>query len=448
VAVASLTAAAWSLVPGGQFQADDFRTIVRDPSTVDAAALLQRLGSGLRPLLRLSYFADGALFGLDPHAFLRTNLWLHVLTAVAIYALARSRFRDPWAAALAALFFALQPAAGETVAYVTGRSTGLSTLLLLLGLLVHERARRCDAALARRWREAAALTLFVAAALVKEVALVFPLLVILWDATVPRDPTAGTSTRHGLGPYALALAAALGLALAVTPRYHFLLSYSLALRGPLDNLAAALAALPIELSLLLCPWALRFRHLAPPPTPGSVALGLVVVAALLAAGALALRRGHPLAALALLWPLVALAPTHSLIAKVELVTEKPLYLAWVGPALALGVVARRLAASRPAALRVVAIALVALTLGSGVVYLRRRALLWSDARLLWADAIAGVPTDAGAWNNLGFAHLQAGDDHEAERAFCRALELDPGSVLTRENLSLLRVLGEAREGCP
>jgi len=448
VAVAALTWAAWRVVPAGQFQADDFRTIVRDPSTVDGAALLQRLGSGLRPLLRLSYFADGALFGLDAHAFLRTSLWLHVATAVGVYALARHRLHA-WAAALAALCFALQPAAAETVAYATGRSTGLSTLLLVLGLVVHERARRRAEPRARRWLEAGALALFVAAALVKEVALVFPVLLVLWDATAPR--TADTSTRPTLArPHvvAFALAAAVGVTLAVAPRYQFLLAYSLALRGPLDNLAAALAALPVELSLLARPWALSVRHVAPAVTPVAVGLGLAVVASLVVGGALAVRRRRGMAALALLWPLVALAPTHSLVAKLELVTEKPLYLAWVGPALALGALAAEVAASRRVAVRGVAVVLVALTLAAGVVYVRRRTVLWSDARLLWAEAVAGAPLDAGAWNNLGFAHLQAGDDHEAVRAFCRALALDPGSILTRENLSLLRILGEAREGCP
>ena len=60
-----VTAIAWGAVPWGTFQFDDFRNIVRDPATTDAAALLERLPHGLRPLTRLSYFLDAQLYRTD-----------------------------------------------------------------------------------------------------------------------------------------------------------------------------------------------------------------------------------------------------------------------------------------------------------------------------------------------------------------------------------------------
>jgi len=47
-----LTALAWGGVLGGAFQFDDFPTIVRDPATVDFWALLVRLSTGIRDVLR------------------------------------------------------------------------------------------------------------------------------------------------------------------------------------------------------------------------------------------------------------------------------------------------------------------------------------------------------------------------------------------------------------
>jgi hypothetical protein len=152
------TAIAWGAVPWGTFQFDDFRNVVRDPATTDAAVLLERLPHGLRPLTRISYFLDAQLHGLKAGGFLATNLLLHAITVVLVFALARRRL-DHAGALIAALAFAVQPANAEVVAYVSGRSTGLMTLLLLGGLLLHDSGERLGACLWRAslWRDPVAL---------------------------------------------------------------------------------------------------------------------------------------------------------------------------------------------------------------------------------------------------------------------------------------------------
>ena len=62
--------------------------------------LLERLPHGLRPLTRLSYFLDAQLYGMHPPGFLSTNLLLHAITVLLVFALARRRLDDT--AALAA----------------------------------------------------------------------------------------------------------------------------------------------------------------------------------------------------------------------------------------------------------------------------------------------------------------------------------------------------------
>jgi hypothetical protein len=128
-----LTVLVWGGVLGGAFQFDDFPIIVRDPATVDPWALLSRLATGIRPLLRLTYFLDHLLWGMEPAGFLFTNLLLHVATVLGVFALARRLLRDEAAAFLAAAIFALQPANAEVIAYVTGRSTGLMAAFFVWG---------------------------------------------------------------------------------------------------------------------------------------------------------------------------------------------------------------------------------------------------------------------------------------------------------------------------
>ena len=419
-----LTALAWGGVLGGAFQFDDFPTIVRDPATVDFWALLVRLSTGIRPLLRLSYFLDHLLWGMSPAGFLLTNLLLHLATVLGIFALARRLVGDEAVAFLAAAIFALQPADAEVVAYVTGRSTGLMAAFFVWGLVRWEDGRR-----------ASALFLFAAACLSKEVALVFPAFLFLLELT--RSPP----TRLRWLPAAGGLAAVLLGVLALSPRYRALFAYSLHLRDPLANLGPALRGAGVMISLWVRPWALAVDH---GPPPESALLTLVVLAGIgvAVAVAIAVRRREPLVTFCLAWPLLALVPTNSLIAKVDLVTEKPLYLAWAGPSILLGMLLAGPAISwtherstselaERAVVRTAGghwarwVAATAL-LCAWALCVPARVRIWSDARLLWGDSVRKAPDRARAWNNLGLALWTEGEDREAARAFEESLRLDPG----------------------
>lgn len=136
---------------------------------------------------------------------------------------------------------------------------------------------------------------------------------------------------------------------------------------------------------------------------------------------------------AALWTLAALLPTHSIVARLDVVTEKPLYLAWVGPALLLGDLAGR---ARRRAGGIVWVGVAAVLALSGVACARRVAV-WQDPRALWTDAVKKAPRSARAWNNLGQAQAVAGDTPRARAAFQQALRLDPDDVTARRNLARL-----------
>jgi protein O-mannosyl-transferase len=423
----AVVAAVWGVSLGGGFRFDDWPNIVYDPATAQAAAFLDRLGWGLRPLLRATYFLDHALWGMNATGFLLTNLLLHAGAVLAVFHLALRRLDNQGAALVAALVFALQPANAEAVVYLSGRSILLSTALLLGALLAHERGREASPT-ARAWRWLSLLA-FVLAALARETALVYPMLLWAWEATRP----GGGKVRRALVPGCMAgLLALLFLAL---PRYRELAAYSTALRSPLASLAANLAALPESISLWFRPWALSLVHPTPDPVAWRVALGLILVF-LLALLASRRRRVWPLAALAGAWVLIALAPTHGLIARRDLATERQLYLAWVGPSFFAGGLWMVLRRSR--APRLATITTVALLLSAGWASLRR-ADLWRDEVRLWSDTVTKAPASALAWNNLGAAQRDAGDVPAAAAAFRHAIALDPTDRTPRFNLVALEM---------
>jgi len=434
----ALSLAAWAPGLGGEFQYDDLSNIVLDPATSNLDALRERLANGFRPLLRLSYVADHALWGFAPAGFLATNLLLHAGTVLTVWALARHRLTDERAAFIAALAFALQPAHAAVVASASGRSTGLSTLLLALALLAHLRAGAARVQAAGHglpWR-ALSLLLFALAVAAKEVALVYPALLLLWVLTRGPRPELRSAALEA-APAGIAAALLGALLLMFGTRLREISAYSLALATPFEALRTHAAALPCSLSLWLRPWALGIEHEALPPSaalPGGLALAAIVAAAL------ACRRRAPVATLALLWPLAMLLPTHTILARLDPVVEKALYSAWIGPSLGLGALAGWLLArrsSRPSPWAGAALAGVAAAL---VLCCAWRAARWADPAALWQEATRRAPDSPRAWRNRALAEFGAGRLEEAQHSIEHAMALDPTSSRTHDTARAISLL--------
>ena len=98
------------------------------------AALFGFHAGNWAPVQMVSYMVDHALFGLEARAFLRTNLLLHALNGILLYALAsRLSGRRTWPALGAALFL-VHPVQVESVAWVSQRKTLLAMLFTLVAL--------------------------------------------------------------------------------------------------------------------------------------------------------------------------------------------------------------------------------------------------------------------------------------------------------------------------
>jgi Flp pilus assembly protein TadD len=63
--------------------------------------------------------------------------------------------------------------------------------------------------------------------------------------------------------------------------------------------------------------------------------------------------------------------------------------------------------------------------------------VYASEVLLWQDTVKKSPGKARVHNNLGYAYYLSGDRKKAREAFEKALQLNPGWVVSRNNLILL-----------
>lgn len=138
------------------------------------------------PLTFLSYQLDHAIGGMHPFMFHFTNLVLHILNAVLVYALLALVFRScrsektmthSWIAFFIALLFALHPLHTEAVAWASARKDVLSTSFFLASIVSYLSWREAGGRV-RYW---GSVLLHFCGLLAKVMTLTLPVVLVLLD---------------------------------------------------------------------------------------------------------------------------------------------------------------------------------------------------------------------------------------------------------------------------
>jgi tetratricopeptide (TPR) repeat protein len=439
----ALTLLAYANSFAGAFLFDDPAVLFADPRLRSFGAFAAGVGETIRPFAKLTFLVDRWLYGERPAGYHALNLLLHLASGGLVYRILLHpsiKVRDPLVAISTTLLFLLHPIATEAVTYISGRPTGLMTCGYLAAFLLFLEARGTEPGASRQKAMLAWAAVCLALALLaKEVAVVFPALLLLYEAVLGRPPRAD---RAGLlRRVHLPLAAVVVVFLlyaALHGRYAYLFDYGLRLRSVYDNLLTQAHVVVYALTLFVRPTQLNFEHDLPlatsilqGPTPWSIATiaGLVAVA-------IALVRRAPLVAFGILWFFLHLLPTNSVLPRYDLLSERNLYLPSIG--LYLAAAASTVAIGRSLGARmdvgvVAASAGAALALGLAALTFSRNAV-YADPVVFWSDAVAKSPHKARPHANLGIALYVAGDLERAIEQFRIALALDPLDQRSQQNL--------------
>ena len=411
LAVAGLAAAAYLPSLWGVFHFDDYNVIVHYDTVHSWSALAERWGGGVRPLLKASYTLNWTLGG----GFHLLNIALHAMNAVLLFFIGERLFRDRRAAFFAALLFALHPAATEAVTYVSGRSSSLMAAFYLGAMLAYLYGYRFLSA-----------ALFVLAVATRETAVTLPAALMLCELCRNERPAWRQIVRRQWPHWALLLAG--GVFVLLNQRYFDLVAYGYSERGLADNLLTQVGGVSYLVLRLVSLHGYNIDPALPTLTEWTPVLAFqaFLLASLSIIGVVNLRR-RPWIAFGVLWFFLQLAPTNSIVPRLDVANDRQLYLAPWGLFLALCIQLRNLPAFAFS---------VVLVLFAAASVLRQ--LDYRSEIVLWESSVALAPWNARGHNNLGYAYQLAGRTQEARREYQAALLLDPAHAKARLNLHFIR----------
>jgi tetratricopeptide (TPR) repeat protein len=426
-AVAAVAAAAYLPSLAGVFHFDDYNVIVNYPTVHSWGALFERAGAGVRPLLKASYTLNWTLgFGFS---FL--NILIHAANAALLFLIGKQLFKNNNAALVAALLFALHPAQTEAVTYISGRSSSLMAVFYLGALLAYLRGAH--------WSISSLL--FVFAVATRETAVTLPAALLLCELCRAERRGWKEILRRQGPHWALLLAG--GLFLLANQRYFDLVAYGFTERGLADNLLTQVGGVSYLVLRLVSLYGYNIDPALPTLTEWTPALGfqafLLVMLFILGAASL---RARPWIAFGVLWFFLQLAPTNSIVPRLDVANDRQLYLACWGLFLGLSV---QFSKTDLSIRKIVVIGSIVLTMSLATGILRQ--LDYRSEIALWESSVAAAPWNARGHNNLGYAYQLAGRAQDARREYEMALLFDPRHAKARLNLLFL-TLDRSQESAP
>jgi cytochrome c-type biogenesis protein CcmH/NrfG len=459
------------------FVYDDRDTVVGNASLVDLSNVKFLLVySPFRPVINLSYALDRWVWGVNPFGYHLTNIVLHGIAVVLVFALIRRLLADAGreggavCAGAAAALFAVHPIQSEAVAYVSGRSEVLCAVWFLAALLL----ARDAIVLRSRGRALGAIVCGALSIASKETGLVLPLVVLGYDWLLRPGEDAARRQRF----WRFFLPAFVLLAGLAVYRLLAMGGSSRAANTPLLNLLTQAVVIWRYVGLIAWPWGQSIMHGVHRATSVLDPAGWIAVAGLAgaSAGAMLVRRSHPAVTLGILWFLAVLAPSSTVVALREGMAEHRVYLASVGIFMSVASVLTTWLHGGRAPHRVnrgVAGGLAAVVVICFVLTVLRNQV-WASPVSLWTEATVRAegmwephyaladslrekgdcgaalpeyravvslrPEHRDAFTNLGICLAQTGQLAEAEQAFRRVLEIDPSFPRGYTNLGALALV--------
>ncbi len=416
------------------------------------------------PLHLISYMLDFELWKMWAGGYLLTNLFLHAVNGLLLYCLFFRLHGERMMAAVGAAVFLLHPLQVESVAWVSQRKNLLAMLFFLLAWEAYRRYRETDGR--RRLLNYCGAVIFCACALLsKSVAVIFPVVIVLYDYCFASryKPVTGKTFEHaGTGEAGPDQEGIKGVAALFRHRWWldkipfviaagFSVVMTMQSQAPAgDNwdgagggrvayhggspLATFYSMLPVfcrYLGFLFWPSGLNVLYnptvYTSPDTTVVAAGGFLAVVVWLVYRLF--RYDRTLAFWALV-SCVAFLPVSQIVPLLTLMNDRYVYFPMTGFAALAGAGCLQLRALFSGRLTPLFPAAIFILLASLSVASFQRTGAWRDSVTLWSDSVAKSPEFASSWVSLAQAYERAGGGmvKEAIEAYQRAYALEPSNT--------------------
>ena len=414
-----------------------YLNLVRDPGLLEKIAL--------RQISLLAFALNYQWSQENPFGYHLFNILIHIFTVILVFTTVSLTIKNAteWGekgasiiAATTALLFGLHPIQTETVTYISGRPGGMAALFFLLSLLMF-----ILGGLKKSFREipsfifyALSLFTFFVAVLCKETAITLPVILLLYDLYFMKGEN-WKAFRSRIGFYMLFPTIALLIYLQ-TPHAF------LAIGGLLEKVNffliwVQLDILKIPIKLFFFPINLAFEH----DIRNQVMWGplLISILGLTVVLFMVIKKFYLKSAVlsfSVLWFLITLAPSNSIMPRTHLLSERNLYLPYFGLCLFFAVIIYLIFCKETRNKFLWGVSLVLLIGISFSSLVVKRNQVYATPSSLWLDTFKKNPRNVDVGKTLSIHYLMEEKYFDALKILNDLLKIYPTHFDLHQNMGL------------
>lgn len=458
IAIVALAVYANSLK--NEFVFDDESVVLSDPTITSLSNIPgfftgesgfhKVIGAYYRPVVSSTFTIDYALWKFDPFGFHLTNVIIHLINSLLLFALLRLMFRryespfKDYALLIGALIFAVHPIHTEVAAWVSGRTDGLAATFYFAAFIYYLKYSYAlndvtDKATKKQnpvFLFAMSALMYLLALLSKEMAITFPAAIIAYDFIVNRIEFRSELKRK-LPLYGTLIILSVIFMLIrsyilsqVTERPHYLYFYG---REFSTVIYTMLQTVPLYFRLSIAPYGMLYHYSGYLPYLNSpfefgVIFAVVFIFVCLYAVYYLYKR-LPYASFALLLFFITLMPVMNIVPTMNFMADRFLYV----PSIFLSILASALILKyyTEKLSNVILTISVAVILVYGYMTITRNAD-WKNEETLFQSS--GDKPGSVTYVNLGNIYAKKGQYDIAEVYYRKAIDLGVPTVLANTNL--------------
>lgn len=424
------------------------------------------IGRYYRPIVSTTYNIDYALWELDPWGFHLTNVLIHIIACLILFALLQELFKGKKygliGSLIGTLVFLVHPVHTEAVSWVSGRTDSMVTIFFFASFLFYVRYYKARESKKQADREDAgrmlvwALILYFIGLLSKEMIITMPVILILFDFLFRGKSFA--YLKNNMKAY--------GWFFAVTGFYLLLRTWLLSDIPERESylyfkdmdfvtvIATMVKTIPVYFKLLFAPVGLLYHYngfLSDARTfaDGAVIGSIIFVLALIGVAVFAYRKNLGPVAFCIIFFFISLAPVMNIVPTMSLMAERFLYMTSFALSLMIVylIVNYITKKNQNAILGASAIVIIIFS-----ILTFQRNTDWKDNNTLYstADGVDGTVLLVNVGNiyaNAGSHLWQTGQQQQANiqfeeaiKRFRKAISIRDNSILAHHNMGLIHMI--------